>query len=166
MVSVSTNIPCVRLVQFLFSFGLGMMPQKISGAFSATKIIYHSLKRELVYFLLGLFWATYQHEALKWWNDTYYCWKYQVLCRFTVSLFDGVADISPTQHFWRGTAIVLWEVCISNAYFRIPKKTPHNTLAPYNVSFMWLYPTVTATGKENILPINIKAEHFISDLLL
>lgn len=31
---------------------------------------------------------------------------------------------------------------------------------------MCLYPTVTATGKENILPINIKAEHFISDLLL
>lgn len=87
-----------------------------------------------------------------------------MLCRFTVSLFDGVADISPTQHFWRGTAIVLWEVCISNAYFRIPKKTPHNTLALYNVSFMCLYPTVTATGKENILPINIKAEHFICDL--
>lgn len=52
MVSVSANALCVLLLQFLFSFGLGMMPQKISVAFSATKIIYHSLnlKRKLVIF--------------------------------------------------------------------------------------------------------------------
>lgn len=34
---------CAFLPQLLFSYGLGMMPQKISVAFSATKIIYHSV---------------------------------------------------------------------------------------------------------------------------
>lgn len=60
LVSVSTDTPSVHLLQGLFSFGLGMMPQKIPVAFTATKIINCSLnvKRKLVIFFQGYFGPT------------------------------------------------------------------------------------------------------------